>query len=89
MPHTMALDLVLSQGGASSGSILELFLQLAFHCFCYYNHTGWLASENPAPLPTVKLKCFCSGPCPPVDGREEEINIASAKACHSRSYLRD
>ena len=27
MPHTMALDLVLSQGGASSGSILELFLR--------------------------------------------------------------
>ena len=26
------------------------FLWLAFHCFCYYNHTEWPASENPAPL---------------------------------------
>ena len=25
---------------------------------------------------TVKLKCLCSEPCPPVDDRKEEINIS-------------
>ena len=25
---------------------------------------------------TVKLKCLCSEPCPPVDGRKEEINTS-------------
>ena len=43
---------------ANSDSMLELFLWLAFHCFCYYNHTEWPASENPAP-PQL-LKCLCS-----------------------------
>ena len=36
---------------ANSDSMLELFLGLAFHCLCYYNHTLRFASENPAPLP--------------------------------------
>ena len=35
---------------ANSGSMLGPFLWLAFHCFCYYNHTEWPAWENPAPL---------------------------------------
>ena len=33
------------------------------------------ASENPVPLP-VKLKCLCSEPCPPRDGRKKEINTS-------------
>ena len=36
---------------ANSDSLLELFIWLAFHCFCYCNHTEWFASENLAPLP--------------------------------------
>ena len=36
--------------------MLELFLGLAFHCFCYYNHISQLASENPAPLPDCQAK---------------------------------
>ena len=36
---------------ANSDSMLELFLWLASRCFCYYNHTEWFASENPALLP--------------------------------------
>ena len=35
---------------ANSDSVLELFLWLAFHYFCFYNCTEWPASENPAPL---------------------------------------
>ena len=35
---------------ASSDPKLELFLWLAFRCFCCYNHTKWFASENSAPL---------------------------------------
>ena len=27
---------------------------------------------------TLKLKCLCSGPCPPVDGRKEKINTSPA-----------
>ena len=27
---------------------------------------------------TVKLKCLCSVPCPPVDGRKNEINTSLA-----------
>ena len=41
---------VLLLGIANSDSTLELFLWLAFCCFCYYNHTECPASENPAPL---------------------------------------
>ena len=48
----------------------KLFLGLAFHCFCYYNHTEWFTSENPAPLP-IKLKCLYSEPCPLVGGKKE------------------
>ena len=35
---------------ANSDSIWNCFLWLSFHFFCYYNHTEWFASENPAPL---------------------------------------
>ena len=34
---------------------------------------------------TVKLKSLCSGPCPPVDGRKEEINFP----CLRLALLRD
>ena len=40
-----------------AGSV-SLTLTLVFCCFCYYNHTQWPASENPAPLPDLKLKCL-------------------------------
>ena len=39
--------------------MFQLFLWLAYHCCCYYNHTTWPASEDAAPLP-VKLKWLCS-----------------------------
>ena len=39
--------------------MFQLFLWLAFHCCCYYNHSKWPVSEDATPLP-VKLKCLCS-----------------------------
>ena len=41
----------------------------SFVTFFYHCHTKWL---------TVKLNCLCSEPCPPADGRKEEINISPA-----------
>ena len=38
---------------------------------------------------TVKLECLCSEPCPPVDGRKEEINTSPARGVHSRRCLQD
>ena len=63
----------LLQGGSQFWFRVGTVFWLAFCWFCYYNHTEWPASENSAPLP-VKLECLCSEPCPPVDGRKEEIN---------------
>ena len=36
---------------ASPDSMLELFLWLALHWFCYSDHMEWFALENPAALP--------------------------------------
>ena len=36
---------------ANSDSMIELFFCLVFHCVCYYDHTEWLASGYPDPLP--------------------------------------
>ena len=52
--------------------MLELFVWLAFHCSCYYNHTYWLAWRTLPLCLMCKLKCLCSAqgeivcPCPPV-----------------------
>ena len=54
----------------------KLFLWFVFHCFCYYNHSKWHASKDPAPLPEYKLNCLCSAhreiiwPYPPVNRRD-------------------
>ena len=42
---------MLLQGKASSDSLLEVFLSLAFNGFWYYDQNEWLASENLVPLP--------------------------------------
>ena len=47
----LPLPWLLFWGKANSDSMLEMFLWLALHWFCYYNHTYWPASENPASLP--------------------------------------
>ena len=40
-------------------------------------HDGLLQGTLPLSIClTVKLKCFCSEPCPPVDSRKEEMNIS-------------
>lgn len=66
-------------------------LTFAFCCFCYYKHTKWPASGNPAHLClNVKPKCLCSGLCPPVAGyRKEEVIYPLLEAGHSRRYLWD
>ena len=38
-------------------------------------------------LPLCLFKYLFSEPCPPVDGRREEINILLPEACHSRRHL--
>ena len=56
--------------------MLELFLSLAFRCFCYYNHTQWPASENPAPLPdcSSQVPLFRTlATCKWQEGRNEHI----------------
>ena len=61
---------------ANSDSMLELFLSLAFRCFCYYNHTQWPASENPAPLPdcSSQVPLFRTlATCKWQEGRNEHI----------------
>ena len=50
-PVQFFLPEVLLRAKANSDSMLELFLWLAFCCFCYDNHIQWPASENPAHLP--------------------------------------
>jgi len=38
---------------------------------------------------TVKLKSLCSEPCPPMNGREEEINTSLTEACPSKGCFQD
>ena len=61
-------------------------LSIAFFIIIIYN--GPPQGTLPLCL-TGKLKCLCSGPCSPGDGRKEEINTPLPEACHSRKCLQD
>ena len=74
------------RGEVNSDSMLELFLWLAFHCSCYFNHTQCPASENPAPLPD----CSAKGPlfrslstCRLQEERNEHIPPAWGDICQN------
>ena len=63
---------------ANSDSMMELFLWLAFIAFVIkIIQNDWPQRILPLCL-IVKLKCFCSESCPPVDGRNEENNTSPA-----------
>ena len=50
---------------------------LAFHFVIIIIQNGLLQRILPLCL-TIKLNCLCSEPCPPADGRKEEINTYPA-----------
>ena len=61
---------------ANSNSMLELFLWHAFAAFVIIIIQNGLPQKS---CPSAwLLKCLCSEPCPPVDGKKEEINIYPA-----------
>ena len=70
---------VVFQGKASpdphDGAVAFDLLSIAFALIII--HRGLPQRILPLGL-TVKLNCLCSGPCPPVDGKKEEINTSPA-----------
>ena len=70
-------SVVLLQGKASSdphdGTVVFDLLSIAFDVIII--HSG-LPQRILLLCMTVKLNCLCSEPCPPVDGRKEEINTS-------------
>ena len=81
------------QGRANYSSIWICFFNLCFLLLLFTERTLPIQSGLPQkPLPlylTIKPKCPCSGPCPPVGGRMKEINTSLPEDCHSRRYLQD
>ena len=57
---------------------MELFLWLAFIAFVIIIIQNDLPQRILLLCLTVKLKCLCSEPCLPVDGRKEENNTSPA-----------
>ena len=63
---------------ANLDSMLETFFDLLFIAFVIIIIQNGLPPRILSLGLTVKPKWLCSEPCPPVDGRKEEINTSSA-----------
>ena len=59
-------------------SMLETFFDLLFIAFVIIIIQNGLPPRILSLGLTAKPKWLCSEPCPPVDGRKEEINTSSA-----------
>ena len=80
------LIVTLLQGGSQSwlqvgNGFFDLLLLLWSHLM------AWL--EDPGPVLAYKLKCLCSEPCPPADGRKEKLTHPLTEACSSERCLQD
>ena len=80
------LIITLWQGGSQSWlHVGNGFFDLLLLLWSYL--MAWL--EDPGPVLAYKLKCLCSEPCPPADGRKEKITHPLTEAWHSERCLQD